>query len=101
MTTQPKEEPSTKQVTIIDGPSQVIYADRILNFGLGPAVSKIALGMEVGENTFNQFAQLVLPTQGLFEVLEFMSNSIQANNELKQNLIQALEKFKEQLSKTE
>lgn len=91
---------ATPEMTVVPGSPNVIYADRILNLGIGPAVTKLALGLEVGTNTYAQFAQLVVPTQGLLEVLAFMSNTISENHELKQGIIQALEKFKEQLSQT-
>lgn len=88
--------PEQANVTL---PAQVIYADRIINVGIGASVSRLTLAMEVGENTFGQFAQLVIPTPALFEVLEFMATTITSNDEVKRRIVDGLETFKAKIAK--
>ena len=86
MTDSPKEE-----VKVIDGPSQIIYADRILNIGFGHSVSRLVLGMEVQPNTYTPSYTVVVPTSALLDALSFMQTAVQDNPDLKEDLLKGLE----------
>lgn len=96
----PKPQPPQQEQTIVGSPTQIIYADKILNIAIGAGVSKLTLAMEVKENTLSPFAQLVLPTPAMFEALEFFSKTISSDDNLKANIIEALDTFKGTLSKS-
>jgi len=66
--------------------TQVIYADKIINFSAGPAVSKLTLGMDAGPESMTPTITLILPTLQFFEAIQHISNSI--NNDA--NLIDQL-----------
>jgi hypothetical protein len=80
--------------------TQVIYADRILSFGIGASVARLTLGMEAGENTFVPVAQIVIPTPSLFEALQVMATKIATDDELKKGIVDAMDAFKASLTKT-
>lgn len=92
-TNQPEMAHSTPEV--VSMPPQIIYADKIINVGIGVSVSRLTLAMEVGANTVTPFAQLVIPTPSLFETLEFMANNVTNNDAVKKGVIEALDVFKE------
>lgn len=92
-TNQPEMSQSTPVAVSI--PSQIIYADKIINVGIGISVSRLTLAMEVGANTVAPFAQLIIPTPSLFETLEFMANNVTNNDAIKKGVIEALDNFKE------
>ena len=71
--------------------SQVIFADRIINFGLGPQVSRLEFGIETDVNTFTSNVQLVIPTSALLTAIGFMQTTIHENKEVKTALKAALE----------
>ncbi|MDP1678577.1 MAG: hypothetical protein Q8L02_00355 [Candidatus Nitrotoga sp.] len=81
-------------------PVQVMYADRITNFGIGISVSRLTLAMEIGKDNFAPHVQLIIPTPALFEALEFMATAITNNDSIKKDIINALDAFKEKLAKT-
>lgn len=93
----PNKEPQISQSppTTATLPAQIIYADKIVNVGIGVSVSRLTLAIEVGENTVAQFAQLVIPTPALFETLEFMANNVTNDGEIRRSVVEALDTFKE------
>lgn len=84
---------------ITETPTQLIYADRIISFSPGPAVTKLTLGMEAGEKTFSPTVTLVIPTASLLETISFIQNTIQENETLKDELNKGINNMKEQYSK--
>jgi hypothetical protein len=92
-------EATTEVQVTQSGPIPVIYTDRIINLGLGPAVSRLILAMEVGPNTFAPSLTLVIPTSALIDALEFMSKTLHENKEAKDGMIKTLDAIKEQFSK--
>ena len=75
----------------------VLYADRIVNMGLGPAVSRLTLGVDGGNNVVMPVTQIVIPTPALFEAVEFMARHLESD-EAKMHIIEALEQFKAKLA---
>lgn len=96
------QDKATAQVEqpIVASQMQVIYADRILNAGFGPVVSRLTLGIEVGNNVFAPFATLVVPTISLMEAMEAIHKSVIENTEMKSVIFDGLDKVKAQLDKT-
>jgi hypothetical protein len=90
---------TVQQPTVVGAPTQIIYADRILNMGIGGSVSRLTLAIEVGENTFNPFAQLVIPTPNLLEALTSMSHAIDDNDEMRKVIVDGLDALKKKLTK--
>lgn len=83
------------------GSIQTIYADRIINIGVGASVCRLTLGVEVADDVMAPTAQIVIPTPALFETIEFLSSSITDNDEIKKNIIEGLDTFKEKIRKIE
>ena len=79
----------------------VIYADRIINFGVGASVSRITLGMEIGENSFVPVAQVVVPSPSLFEALQVIATKLETDDAMKKGIVDALDAFKHALTKVE
>ncbi|WP_416242632.1 hypothetical protein ACLSSQ_10440 [Azospira sp. APE16] len=77
-------------------PTNVIYADRFTNIGIGSAVTRLTLAVEAGDNNFAPTAQLIMPTPALFEAIQFMAETIN-NDEIKKNIISTLDLFKEKI----
>lgn len=75
-------------------PLQVIYADRITNVTFGPIVSKLTLGLEVSPNLYNHFANVVIPTIALLEIVEFLQKTINENEQLNTGVIDAMNQIK-------
>jgi hypothetical protein len=99
MTEKSKSTAATKEQAVIQGgPSQVIYADRILNVGFGPAVSRLTLGMEISPNNYQTLANVVIPTQSLMEAIDVMQQMLYKNTEVKESLINGLDSFKTRLN---
>lgn len=86
-------------IHIQEGSTQLIYADRIVGFALGPAVSKLTLGMEVGPTVFNPTVTLVIPTSSLLDTMAFFEKTIHDNEALKAELTKGLDAIKEQYNK--
>jgi hypothetical protein len=97
---EPVEQAQMAPPIVVGVPTQVIYADRILNMGIGASVSKLTLALDVGDNTVAPFANLVLPTTSLLEALEFMSSAISSNEELKKSIVAGLDALRDKLTKT-
>jgi len=84
---------------IQNSPTQLIYADRIIAFAFGPAVSKLTLGMEVDSKNFSPTATLVIPTSSLLDALSVIQKAAHDNKDLKEGLIKGFDAIKEQYSK--
>ena len=77
----------------------VIYADRVINAGFGPVVSKLTLAMEAGNGIFSPTATLVLPTASLLDAMNGVLNAFQGNPELKKGMLTGLDAIREQFTK--
>ena len=100
MVQEPKSKDTQFNLTILEGPTSLVYADRILNIGVGPVVSKLTLGMEVGpNNTFAPTTTLIIPTTSLIDALDGMQRTVHENKELKAGVIKGLDAIKEQFNK--
>jgi hypothetical protein len=66
---------------------------------MGPAVSKLTFGMEVGPNNFNPTTALVIPTSALLDTMLFMQKSLHENSELKEGLTKGFDAIKAQFDK--
>lgn len=75
----------------------VVYADRIVNVGLGVAVSRLTLGVEAGENNIVPTTQIVLPTPAFFDAIEFMAKHLMTD-ESRLPIIEAMDQFKAKLT---
>lgn len=98
MAQEPKSKNAQPNLTILEGQTTLVYVDRILNLGLGPAVSRLTLGMEVGVNTFSPTTTLVIPTTALIDALKGMQSSVHENKEVKAGIIKGLDAIKEQFN---
>jgi len=94
------QDPATSAAIVQEGkPTETIYADRVIHFGLGPSVSRLLLATEIGPNTFSPSSTLVIPTTALLDALNSINKHIYESNESKELLNQGLEAIKEQFSK--
>ena len=94
---EPKIQPPQLTRPIDDLP--IIYADRVINAGFGPIVSKLTLAMEVGNGIFSPTATLVLPTPSLLDAMKAVLDAFQGNPELKRGMLTGLDAIREQLTK--
>lgn len=92
MTNSPVEE-----ITILEGQTQVIYADRIINVGLGAAVSRLQFGMEVSQNTVAPSFSIVVPTSALLDALNFIDTNVLSNPELKAGILKSMDAIRNQI----
>lgn len=76
---------------------QIIYADRVIEVGVSPGVSRLTLGLESGPNKFTSVARLIMPTSALFEAVAVISQTAIANKDVRNNLIKGLDDFKNKL----
>ncbi len=76
---------------------QIVYADRVIEVGVGPSVSRLTLGLESGPNKFTPVARLIMPTSALFEAVEVISQTMIAKEDVRKNLIKGLDDFKNKL----
>lgn len=79
-------------------PEKVIYVDKIINIGVSPWVSRLTFALEMSEGVSSSLTQLIIPTPALFDTLEFLTKTMTARDDVKQNLVEALDQFKEKLS---
>lgn len=75
----------------------VIYADRIINFGISPSVCKLMIGQESSPLQIKATHQIVIPTEQFLEAFDHMANVIYKNNEFKQAVINGLDNLKAKL----
>ncbi len=92
--TQQHEDARQSPTSQVGLPPQVIYADRITNVSFGPIVSRLTLGLEVSPNLYNQFANIVIPTIALLEIVEFLQKTINENEQLNTGIIEAMSQIK-------
>lgn len=81
----------------LGSPKQIIYADKIVNIGVGIGVSRLTLALESDDTNVSAFAQVVMPTANLFEAVEFMANALNNNADLKKKLAIAMDEFRNKL----
>jgi hypothetical protein len=84
---------------ITDGPANFIYADTIIDFGVGPSVTRLNLGMETGPNSYTRSATLIIPTSSMIAALASVQEQIRNNEVLKTQLTTAIDAVKEQINK--
>lgn len=94
-----QQELASQPTIYASNPLQAICADRILNVGFGPVVSKLTLGLEVGPNSFTPFANVVIPTIALLEVIESLQKAINENDQVNAALIDKMDEIKAHLEK--
>jgi hypothetical protein len=80
-------------------PNQVIYADQIINIGVGMSVTRLTLATEVGEGLISPFAQLVMPTPALLDALSPITDALMNNEAIRKNVVDALDALREKLMK--
>ncbi|WP_446809887.1 hypothetical protein ACH50O_21960 [Methylomonas sp. 2BW1-5-20] len=81
---------------LAEGSTQLFYADKIINFAMGPAVSKLTLGMESGPQAVTPTITLVLPTNSLLESLSIIQTTIHENANIKAELLKGATTLQEQ-----
>lgn len=96
-----KEVATSDEVTIDVSNIQTIYVDKITNVGISSNVSRLTLTQEVADGTSKAFANIIIPTNRLFDFIQFMSKNALNSEELKQNLIKSLDEFKSKLISSE
>lgn len=85
------------KIDILPGSGEsLIYADRIIGFTFGPAVSKLTLGMEVEQRVFSPTATLVIPTTALIDAFASFQAATHESKELKDGLIKGLDTINKQ-----
>lgn len=100
MVSKSKSKDDQVNLTVLDGPTSLIYADRVLNVSIGPINSKLMLGLEVGpNNTFSPSTTLVMPTIALIDALASMQKTMHENSELKAVMLKGLDAVNEQYNK--
>ncbi|MBI5435915.1 MAG: hypothetical protein HY937_02185 [Nitrosomonadales bacterium] len=97
--TDAQNKAQEQQPIIQGGPMQVIYADRILNVGFGPGVSKLTLGMETGPNTFAPILSVVIPTIAFMEAMQALGKTFSESDEMRTVIFDGMDKVKAQLEK--
>ncbi len=75
-----------------------IYADHIIGFAIGPAVSKLHLGMEIDKGVRKTSNTIVIPTAALIESLSFIQNSLRDNTIIQDELRKGIDAIKKQYS---
>lgn len=80
---------------------KVLYADKITNIAIGPSVSRLTFGVEDDSNDCFPVAHLIIPTESLFESIDFISGNIIVNAEMKASLAKHLNEFQEEWLKTD
>ena len=93
------EEPQLPEITA-GGPVQVLYADRILNVGFGPVVSRLTLGLENGPNAFTPFVTLVIPTIALMDAVETLQKNVIGNQDMNAMIIKGIDQVKDKLEQS-
>lgn len=79
---------NNQPMQVIENPGvPVFYTDRIVSFSIGPAVSKLNLGVEVNKNLAMTTATLVIPTSALIESLSFLQATLHENKTMKKELV--------------
>jgi len=82
---------------VIENPGvPVFYTDRIVSFSIGPAISKLNLGVEVNKNLAVTTATLVMPTSALIESLAFLQTTLHENKILKDELLEGFDAIRKQ-----
>jgi hypothetical protein len=94
------EKTAKENPGIIKTQLHVIYADKISNLAVGPAISKLTLAMEGDDKSTVPFSQIVIPTPVLFQTIEFLIDSVYKNKDLKDKLIDGVEALKNEIIKT-
>ena len=82
------------QTNIAVTPS-LVYTDRIIGFSIGPAISKLTLGLEVNPTTHAPTTTLVIPTSALIESMSFILKTMHESEMIKPELLKGLEAIKE------
>ncbi|MGD0961735.1 MAG: hypothetical protein ABSB19_18140 [Methylomonas sp.] len=79
---------NNQPMQVIENPGvPIFYTDRIVSFSIGPAISKLNLGVEVNKNLAMTTATIVMPTSALIDSLSFLQSTLHENKALKDELI--------------
>jgi len=88
---------NNQAMQVIENPGvPVFYTDRIVSFSIGPAISKLNLGVEVNKNLAVTTATLVMPTSALIESLAFLQTTLHENKILKDELLEGFDAIRKQ-----
>jgi hypothetical protein len=82
-----------------EGVSQTIFADRMLNFSMGHSITKLHFVNEISPNNFSPNVTIAIPTQQLIEALDFLSHTINDNDQVKRDLSAALDIFNARINR--
>jgi hypothetical protein len=100
MTNEMQQNLTPTTPKILDGQSQLVYADRMLQVSFGNGTSKILFGVETLEKeTYVPTATVVIPTAALLDGVDFIIQMIDVNDDVKKTLTAALDTVKERIEK--
>lgn len=76
---------------------QTIYVDKLSSLAMGVNVSRLGFGLEEPhQKKLNEQYTIIIPTASLIEMMEVLTQSLE-NQDLRDNLIQEIEKYKAKL----
>jgi len=88
---------NNQPMQVIENPGvPVFYTDRIVSFSIGPAISKLNLGMEVNKNLAVTTATLIMPTSALIDSLSFLQATLHENEAMKNDLVIGFDAIRKQ-----
>ena len=92
-----KVEKVNEVQTYKDENYETIYVDKLSSLAMGVSVSRLGFGIEEPhKKKVNEKYTMIIPTTSLIEMIEVLTQSL-ANQDLKDNLIQEIEKYKAKL----
>ncbi len=76
---------------------QNVFADRILNFAMSASVTKLNFANELASNKHSVHLTVTIPTFALIEAIDFLSNTIDSDENMSAEILAKLEQFKNRL----
>lgn len=98
--TNQKNEDSQPEIEMDIHSMSNIYVDRIVNIGMSFNVTRLTLAQEMADGTDKAFATLVIPTTRFLDFVQFVSENVSKDDDLKQRLIGSAEQFKDRVINT-
>ena len=92
------KESTSKALITSENQVPVLYFDNIIDFGIGPSVKRLNLGIETSPNVLTKTATLIIPTNSLIGAIVGLQASIHDNESLKEQIVQAINALKDQIS---
>nr|WP_315484949.1 hypothetical protein [uncultured Undibacterium sp.] len=93
-----KVAPEKRHPEIIAGEFVPVFCDRIVNISLGPAISKLNMGIEVAPNQFKPTYSLNIPTHALVDAIDFISKTLE-DSDVQQEFVNAYDRLKERMTR--